>query len=64
MGEIIKRPITEQENDPLIEILKRTDITLRRGRKCPACEKEILVYDDFLNLTCPGCGYVEGSCFT
>ncbi len=64
MSEISKNPNSEFENDPLMDILKISESTRRTERVCPACQKEKLSYDHFLNLTCPVCGYVEGNCFT
>ncbi len=60
MGEIFNQPNTE-EGEPSSVIFERSGVT---DRICPACQKEKLIYDHFLNLICPSCGYVEGSCFT
>ena len=37
---------------------------LRQGSLCPQCGQEKLDYDGMLNLSCPGCGYTLGGCFT
>lgn len=37
---------------------------LRSGDLCPVCHVGRLDYDGLLNLSCSGCGYSIGGCFT